>query len=338
MTTLLRRPSRGFTLVELLVVIAIIGILMGLLLPAVQGARESARIVTCKNNLKQLGLGCLSHEAKHGFYPSGGWGWNWAGDPDQGFGRRQGGGWLYAVLPFIEQETCWALTVGSKAPDGTTIATKARANMLRISYPIPLINCPTRRPNQLFTRLYLPVDCDNTNDVARTCYAANCGSQGTNEFHGGPGSTTEGQSPTYWKTWDTSLKGGNAHSGVSFWCSQIEKEHITDGASRTYLLGEKSIDTTQYLPGGHGAENETALTGYNNDNYRNSASTVPLRDRAGQNNSFSFGSAHSSGCNFVMCDGSVRTISFSIDLGVHRNLTHRADGSGTEDAALTQGN
>jgi len=337
MNTSLRRLSRGFTLVELLVVIAIIGILMSLLLPAVQSARESARLVTCKNNMRQLGMGCLAHEAKHKFFPSGGWGWNYAGDPEGGFGRRQGGGWLYSVLPYIEQETAWGLAIGSKAPDGTTIATKSRANSLRIAFPIPLINCPTRRPNQLFTRIYLPVECDNVKEIARTCYAANCGTQGTNEFHGGPGSMAEGQAPAYWKTWDTSLKGGNAHSGISFWCSQIEQTHIGDGTSRTYMLGEKSIDTRWYLTGGGGAENETALTGYNNDNFRNSG-YVPLRDRSGQDITTAFGSAHSSGCNFVMCDGASRTISFSIDAAVHQALAHRSDGSGIEERGLTQGN
>jgi len=72
----------GFTLVELLVVVTIIGILIALLMPAVQGARESARRAKCANNLKQLGLGCLAHHEKYGFYPSGGWGHKWVGDPD----------------------------------------------------------------------------------------------------------------------------------------------------------------------------------------------------------------------------------------------------------------
>ena len=99
-----KSPARriaGFTLVELLVVITIIGILMSLLLPAVQSARESGRQAQCANNLKQLGLACLSHANSIGWFPSSGWGWQWAGDPNQGFGLNQPGGWLYNILPLL---------------------------------------------------------------------------------------------------------------------------------------------------------------------------------------------------------------------------------------------
>ena len=96
--------KRAFTLVELLVVVTIIGILIALLLPAVQAAREAARMAQCLNHLKQLGLGCLNHESTNKRLPTGGWVWFWHGDPDRGFDRRQPGAWIYNILPFIEQQ------------------------------------------------------------------------------------------------------------------------------------------------------------------------------------------------------------------------------------------
>ena len=79
----------GFTLVELLVVITIIGMLVGMLLPAVFMAQEAGRRTKCSNNLHQLSVACLSHAQKLGFFPSGGWGSNWVGNPDFGSGSAQ---------------------------------------------------------------------------------------------------------------------------------------------------------------------------------------------------------------------------------------------------------
>ena len=107
-----KKISSGFTIVELLVVITIMGILIALLLPAVLTAREAARPVQCKNNVRQVGLAAVHHLDSHRFYPSGGWRWNWVGDPDRGFGSRQPGGWLYSMLPFIEQKDVWRMGAG----------------------------------------------------------------------------------------------------------------------------------------------------------------------------------------------------------------------------------
>ena len=92
------KSKNAFTLVELLVVIAIIAMLVTLLLPAVQAAREAARNTQCLNQVRQMALAWLNHESAQGFYPSSGWGWRWQGDPDRGYGKDQPGGCFYDIL------------------------------------------------------------------------------------------------------------------------------------------------------------------------------------------------------------------------------------------------
>src|SRR5688572_15812559 len=141
------RRQAAFTLVELLVVIAIIGVLVALLLPAVQAARESARRTQCLNHLKQMGLAFHNHADTHGHYPTGGWGWDWVGDPDLGFAEGQPGGWTYNILPFIEMNN--VRQIGSGDPGALKQAELERL----VTVPIKFFNCPTRRPAKAY-----PVD------------------------------------------------------------------------------------------------------------------------------------------------------------------------------------
>src|SRR5271166_6218375 len=140
------KKRAAFTLVELLVVIAIIGILIGLLLPAINAAREAGRRMQCRNNLKQLGLASLNHVNQQGFYPTGGWGWDWVGDANRGFTKEQPGGWTYNILPYLEYS--WLHDVGMGSPSGS--AEQMAAALQQTQTPIPHYHCPTRRACQLY--------------------------------------------------------------------------------------------------------------------------------------------------------------------------------------------
>ena len=96
------RRQAGFTLIELLVVLAIIGIMAGLLLPAVQSAREASRLNACKNNLRQIGLACMNFESKQGGLPPASTEPAWVTSPAT-YGDSPRIGWVWSVLPYLEQ-------------------------------------------------------------------------------------------------------------------------------------------------------------------------------------------------------------------------------------------
>jgi prepilin-type N-terminal cleavage/methylation domain-containing protein len=131
-------PRRGaFTLIELLVVIAILGILMGLLMPAVQKVREAAARVQCANNLKQIGLAFQNHHGTLGYFPSGGWSATTPPSYVNGvpaLGEQQAAGWAFQILPFLEAENTW----------------KAGA-VVAVGTPNKVFFCPSRRNPQTVT-------------------------------------------------------------------------------------------------------------------------------------------------------------------------------------------
>jgi prepilin-type N-terminal cleavage/methylation domain-containing protein/prepilin-type processing-associated H-X9-DG protein len=307
--------ARGFTLIELLVVIAIIGILIALLLPAVQAARESARMSQCANHLKQLGLACATHEEAFGHFPTGGWGYNWVGIPGRGFGPDQPGGWAYNILPFMEQEALhdWGL--------GGTSAELRAASARRISTPLSTLYCPSRRPAALYpitsqwSGLY---ETDPVSRVARQDYAINGGSSRQPDVFAGPSSLNPPAS-----SWPNT----SGCNGISYVRSQVTISQISDGLSTTYLVGEKYLNPDNYSNGVDLGDNQTAFAGCNRDTTRyGSQSWLPAQDQSGRTDESIFGSAHSSGCQFVFCDGSVHLIGYQIDRNTHTNLARRNDG------------
>ena len=304
--------SRAFTLVELLVVITIIGILIALLLPAVQAAREAARRMQCSNNLKQLGLGCLNHEQNFGHLPTGGFGCWWIGDPDLGFDRNQPGGWVFNVLPFIELENVRNLASGLQGN------AKRAALATMNSTPISMLNCPSRRPAMAYPYPYpsapIPRNADFSSNIAKADYAANAGD--------GPWGPDAGY-PTGDSTDSTGSEG--TETGVIYQRSMTDMARISDGTSYTYLLGEKYLNPDYYLTGQDNGDDQSAYVGYDVDTCRWTR-YIPWQDVPGVLQYYSFGSPHAGGYNVVFCDGSVSSISYSIDAEIHRRLGNREDG------------
>jgi prepilin-type N-terminal cleavage/methylation domain-containing protein/prepilin-type processing-associated H-X9-DG protein len=336
-----RRP--GFTLVELLVVITIIGILIALLLPAVQKAREAARRVQCQNHLKQLALGCVAHENATGRYPTDGWGFGWTGDADLGNDWRQPAGWLYNVLPYIEQQPLHDMGMGNDP-------NKSALNLQRMMTPLDVFHCPTRRTAKVYPYVTGNAGgCANASPqptvVARSDYAANGGANYTspstgcawpyyNNTDGGPSQMSDALDASgnltanALKTFTAVAK---AATGIIYTGSMIKPADVTDGASNTYLIGEKYMDPDHYETGQDAADNEAAFIGDNQDIARwtvwhwGTTDYYPLPDTPGVANGIVFGSAHDNVFNMAFCDGSVQAMSYTIDPTVHLNLGNRKD-------------
>ena len=320
----------GFTLVELLVVIAIIGILVSLLLPAVQSAREAARRTHCINNLKQLSLGFMTHESAHGHLPTGGWGLAWMGEPDQGFGARQPGGWIYNILPYIEEQA--VRDMGS----GLDRSARNQKLAVRDATPIKTFVCPTRRDARAYEKKTGRVPNGYTSPAdARACYAVNVGDPRDSHTGSAP-ATLDGYDTYDW------IDRSEQFRGISYERSEVEFAHIVDGTSNTYMVGERYINPDTYLSGGSPDDDWAMYTGQQDDQSRSvyfdpandKASYVPWQDRKGVTSRYRFGGPHSAGCHMSFCDGSVSIISYSIDASVHWRLGVRDDGKPVSRAEL----
>ena len=378
----------------MLVVIAIISTLAGLILPAVQSAREAARLNTCRNNLVQLTKGLIHHETSKGFFPSGGWGPAWLGVAARHSDSSQPGSWIFSLLPYIEEGNTRNLVAD------LTMLTCADRYQTLAKAVLPALACPTRRsmravaPKTLSHYAYATADTIVSIPAAvRSDYAANGGSFGScaavagfkgiaanavsvtvcpsgstvpsaqvaataNATHVGKtcgdcGNSLEadaalnirGQFPTLadgdaWRklsAGDKLKKEPNEvrrvlpdlQDGVVYRMSRLQAASVFDGLSNVYLLGEKYVAADKYETEGSDADagdDGPMVAGYSNNTVR-SGFERPTHDTAGESHPTAFGSAHASGWNAAFGDGSVRTLSYTIDATLHQRLSARADGA-----------
>jgi prepilin-type N-terminal cleavage/methylation domain-containing protein len=308
-------PTRrsAFSLIELLVVVFIIAILISLVLAAIQPAREAANRVICANNLHQMGVAAYVHADQVGYFPTGGWGWSWCGDPDCGTDNNQPGGWIYNLLPYVEQQGLHDMGAGQPSPQ------KDQAIAQRIATPVSTFNCPSRRkggpwPNG-WGESYPSINASITME-ARTDYAINVGDGGADEIFGGPGTYAQGIDPGY--AWpDTS-----SMTGICFQRSMIRPQDVLAGVSNVIFASEKYLNPDSYYNGEDGSDNENMYCGMDNDLYR-VTSSQPQQDQAGYGNTFSFGSAHRIGFNVLKCDGSVTFVPYTISMAVFKPMGNR---------------
>jgi len=296
------RSRRGFTLVELLIVIAIIGVLVGLLLPAVQVAREAARRGSCSNNLKQIGFASHGYHDARGFLPPSRIADGWAT-------------WAVVILPFMEEKAGFALWDVKASYSAQTQS--ARSVQVKAYY------CPTRRKSGGMSTSGDP------SSGALSDYAGACGSM----------VRYTGQSPDWQDSVNANgviitARSTVSGSNVNTYEGIVPLSAIRDGTSKTLMFGDKYVRSDQFGVGSGGEGSLTAGDGsiYNGDNEWNftrvagpgSAVTDGPQDETTYV-AARFGSDHFSLCQFAMCDGSVRAIANTTPTDVLALLAQRAD-------------
>lgn len=307
---------RGFTLVELLVVIAIIGVMVGLLLPAVQSAREAARRMQCSNHLKQIGLALHSYEAAHRVFPPGFVSrvtgpWSGGGnDPVP----EVGPGWSFfaMILPQIEQSNLYD-SINFHLPITSPANQPARSTRVKE------FQCPSDAWNEAVTIWPTSI---GLNDLAHTSYVGCLGG-------GDPANA-----PRYSAMYEQQPFNGIFHRNVG-----VRHAEITDGLSHTIGIGERS---SMFAPNGWAGVIPTAQTVFSpriaqlrgqkvGQTTRPAITMATVHVRTGGPNAPTgspggFWGPHSGGCLFLLMDGSTHTIATSVDMAIYRAMAGRNDG------------
>lgn len=326
---------RGFTLVEILTTIAILGVLIAILLPAIQVAREAGRRTHCQNNLRNIAAALLTHHTTVGAFPSGGWGYEWVGVPRRGSGKSQPGGWIYSILPYLDENALHELGEGSSGATANALFSQ------RLTTPIKLLVCPTRRPasawpiSDSFAYMRTPKPFGTIERAARTDYAINSGTSLV-FIEPGPPSLQDGDNEQFWH--DKPQTTG--FSGISHLRIAATIAGIADGTTNTYLVGEKHLQSEFYTTGESRGDNASLYSGYCTDLHRFAGTleslrfgtppfVAPIYDNArlsrGAPDGKSFGSAHVDGFHMTFCDGSARLVAYDIDVEIHLRSAHRRD-------------
>ncbi len=313
--------SRGFTLVELLVVIAIIGTLVGLLLPAVQSARESARRSACQNNLKQLGVALHNyHDAMRAFPrgnkcttsalpPTSGS----AGDPTA---TREP--WTVAILPYAENVALYNRFDLNQAFSSHLSLSRQEATL------------PGTNPNPAAQNTTNPIfQCPSDPELPASPLK--------NNYFGVMGGVTAGGQGAAW-TAASSAPYEIYNNGILFLNSARGIKNITDGTSKTFLVGETiyqyNLPTEKFFGWGQGARtNSDGLKCWlqNVAATKSRMNSKPEQDAAGTHPHViwqtTFSSSHPGGTQFLTADGGVSFVSETVNLTIYRQMGVVNDGA-----------
>ncbi len=293
--------KNAFTLVELLVVIGIIGILTAMLLPAVQMVRESGRRTTCLNHVRQLALGCMNYESTHGHLPMGVKGFDSMARPVTGT-EYYGMTWITRILPHIEQTAIW-----NQAVEDFRYRPYPFRSHIGMQTVLPAVNCPSDPAAgqvQWSHEGYL-VACTNYLGVSGTNYQTRDGAF-TYDHPIRLSEISDGQSNT--------LLIGERPPSPDFWYGWW---YATGTGSQS--TGDVTLGMAELNPNAAGG-----FTPYLVDCPPGPYSYGPGRNE--QADTLHFWSYHSSGANFALSDGSVRTIPYSADDTTMKALATRAGG------------